>query len=377
MNIMVMAGGCKAGGGIQVADSICRNLNRYPNHRFIVVLSNKLEYLDEVLAEYKNIKIVHYTTYNSVYTLLTGRDKFLDNIVLKHNIDIVNFVFGPSLWIPKVLTVAGFAMAHLLLQESPYWATLSKREFVSIKFKNYLQKKNFDKLSACYYTENPYITDRLKKMFKDKRVDTITNCCHQVFDNPNLWDRSITLPKFEGHTLLTICAPYPHKNLGTIPQIIDILTSDYPNFKVRFVVTCEFEDIPNLGQRHRGQIVCLGKVNINQCPWLYIQSDAMFLPTMLECFSANYVEAMKMHKPILTSDLGFATGLCGAAAEYFNPIDVNDIARTIYKVLSNKIYVKRLVENGKKQLELFDSSQGRTDKLINLLEVYYKQHSIN
>ncbi len=49
------------------------------------------------------------------------------------------------------------------------------------------------------------------------------------------------------------------------------------------------------------------------------------MPTLLECFSASYLEAMYMKKIIFTSDLPFAHTVCKDAAFYFAPHDVENI----------------------------------------------------
>jgi glycosyltransferase involved in cell wall biosynthesis len=61
----------------------------------------------------------------------------------------------------------------------------------------------------------------------------------------------------------------------------------------------------------------LGPIPIPECASLYKECDAMFLPTLLECFSASYIEAMYMEKPIVTSDLDFAHTVCGNSALNF------------------------------------------------------------
>src|SRR5690606_5173583 len=93
-------------------------------------------------------------------------------------------------------------------------------------------------------------------------------------------------------------------------------------------------------------IVYLGKVSIYQCPSLYQQSDYLFLPTLLECFSASYAEAMKMKNIILTSDLDFAKGICGDAAVYFNPLDEIDIVNRILEIDRNEERQLQLINNG-------------------------------
>lgn len=371
MNILINAAGNKAGGGVQVADSICRNLYRFPKHRFTVVLSDALVYLYEGLINCPNIIVERYTTSNRLSTLLTGRDSFLDNLVERDSIDAVFFPFGPSLWIPRVLTVSGFAMPHLVLNDSPFWKTLPPKELLKNKLRIFLQKRSFDKLSNTYYTENPYISDKLSELFPKKKVVTISNTCHQIFDEPKKWDKSINLPDFDGFTLLTICANYPHKNLNSIPKILDILRRQYPTTNFRFVVTVNSQDLGSLSNYHKEHIVFLGRINISQCPWLYQQCDAMFLPTMLECFSANYVEAMKMGKPILTSNLGFARSLCNDCAVYFDTLSPEDMADKISLIAGNADLQRELISKGLLQLAKFDTPKSRTDKIINLIEEAY------
>ena len=96
--------------------------------------------------------------------------------------------------------------------------------------------------------------------------------------------------------------------------------------------------------------------------------DALFLPTLLECFSASYPEAMLLKKPIVTSDLPFATTVCDNAALYFDPLDAEDIAKTLIKLVeSSKIY-NQLVERGKEQLRTFLTPQERAKKYLKICE---------
>ena len=115
-------------------------------------------------------------------------------------------------------------------------------------------------------------------------------------------------------------------------------------------------------------VVYVGKTDVSECPHLYNQADIMFMPTLLECFSATYPEAMRMGVPIVTTDLEFARGLCGDAACYYSAIEAEAAAEAIYKVSCDKEYAKRLVDNGKEQLKSFDNYEQRTKKLVKILE---------
>lgn len=118
----------------------------------------------------------------------------------------------------------------------------------------------------------------------------------------------------------------------------------------------------------RDSIIYIGKVDVSECPYLYEQCDIMFMPTLMECFTATYPEAMRMRVPIVTTDLEFARGLCGDAACYYSAIDAKAAAEAIHKVATQKEYARKLVENGLNQLLTYDNYYQRAEKLIHILE---------
>ncbi|MFW5820255.1 MAG: glycosyltransferase, partial [Bacteroidota bacterium] len=103
-------------------------------------------------------------------------------------------------------------------------------------------------------------------------------------------------------------------------------------------------------------------------PSLYQECDAMFLPSLLECFSASYPEAMAMEKPIITVDLGFAHSICNDSALFFNPIDSTDALNKIEALRINADLRKNLILKGKKRLEDFPSSKERAVKYLEICE---------
>ncbi|MBR6340246.1 MAG: glycosyltransferase [Alloprevotella sp.] len=376
MNILINASNLKVGGGLQVADSVFRELPKYKEHRFIIVYSDALLKSAEEAGRNDNIIPVRYNMPSDWRSLLFGRNLFLDELVSKEHIYTVITIFGPSRWRPRVRHLLGFARAQLLLPESPYWTKQEVKKNWKLKLKLKLLKRQFDKDSEEYYTESPFISERLMNLYSNKRVYTISNTCNQVFSSPQLWDKNLVLPQFSGFRLLTIAANYPHKNLEIIPAVIDVLKLSYPDFKFQFVLSIDKDESWSnkvYSERYDKHILFIGKVSVSQCPFLYKQCDAMFLPTLLECFSANYVEAMKMRKPILTSDLGFARGICGEAAVYFNPISAKDIAEKIYLLASNSKFQENLVEKGGQQEKIFDTPEQRVKKMIDILSYSGRQ----
>ena len=368
MHILINASNLKAGGGMQVADSLCGLLGEFPQHEFVVVLSRAMRATAGRVRGLPNVRVVEHDVRNDWRTLLLGRDRVMDGLVGEHGVEAVLTVFGPSRWVPRCLHVSGFASAQLLLRRSPYYVhKIGWKEKLKDQFRNRVLLHYYKHCGRVYFTENPYISERLSALLPDKRVYTVTNYYNQAYDHPEQWRRR-ELPPFEGTTLLTVTAMYPHKNLPMAIDVARVLRRDHPEFAFRFVMTIDRAEFPPFEEELARHFVFTGRVDITECPSLYEQADVMFQPTLLECFSATYPEAMKMQRPIVTTDIEFARGLCGAAARYYSPLSAEDAARAIYEVATDATLRRRLVEAGREQLGRFDTYAERARKLIGIVE---------
>lgn len=372
MNILVNASALRKGGGIQVADSFCRGLCLFPQHRFVFVYHQALESCASYVSGYSNVKCVRYDMPNAKLSIFSSRNRFLDNLVDDQNIDVVLTVFGPPRWRPKVSHVCGFARAQAILDDSPFWTVIGWKMKLRYFLEDHILMWMFRNNCKALWTESSFISNKLSSIFPSKRVYTVSNNYNQIFDQKDRWDRSIVLPEFNGVTLLTISANYPHKNLKIILPTVQYLNSHYPDFNFRFAITIGENELPALTEAEKKHILFLGAVYIYQCPYLYEQCDIMFLPTLMECFSASYAEAMKMDKPILTTDLEFARSICGDAAFFYDALSYEDLAESIYRLAKDKKLQDVLVEKGKRQLQEFDTFEVRSRKLISIVEQEYK-----
>ena len=365
MMFLINASNLKNGGGLQVACSICEQLRQFPQHRFIVVLSEFIN--DKSITYASNTEVHRYNVKHDLRTILTGRDYFLDKMVEQKKVKAVLTIFGPSIWRPQVPHLCGFARAQLLLKDSPFYQHLPIKERVVYKIWAWA----FRKCSNVFYTENQYISDMLPNLIKGAKVYTVSNYYNQVFDHPEKWHRSITINSNYNDksivTLLTVSSTASHKNLGIMVPIAKYLEQIHPNFNFRFVLTSKAAPF-KLPEHLQNHFVFIGKVDVSECPYLYEQADIMFMPTLMECFTATYPEAMRMEVPIVTTDLEFARVLCCDAACYYSAVDVAAAAEAIYKVATDKEYAHQLIINGKKQLTKFDNYEQRAEKLIWILE---------
>lgn len=371
MNILVNASTLRKGGGIQVADSFCRGLCNFPQHRFVFVYHQALESCAGDVCGYENVKCVRYDMPNAKLSLFSRRNRFLDNLVRSLSIDIVLTVFGPPRWRPRVPHICGFARAQAILDDSPFWQVIGWKMKLRYFLEDYILMWMFKNNCRAIWTESSFISKELASIFPSKRIYTVSNNYNHIFDKKDLWDRSIVMPEFEGITLLTISANYPHKNIRIIIPTILYLSEYFPELKFRFVLTIREDEFLSVSEDIKKHIVFLGSVNISQCPYLYEQCDIMFLPTLMECFSASYPEAMKMGKPILTTDLEFARAICGDAALYYAALSPENLAKSIHKLATNEKLRDDLTKHGIIQLQKFDTFEERTRKLISIIEKEY------
>ncbi len=363
MFFLINASNLKNGGGLQVAQSICEQLNQYQHHRFIIVLSTYIN--DEHISSGVNVEVYKYNIPHNIKSILFGRDAFLDGLVSDKNVNAVLTVFGPSLWRPRCPHLCGFARAQLLKEVNPDVHPNIKERLV---YK--VWRWGFRKSSKVFYTENPYISGMLPQLIKGAKVYTVSNYYNQVFDHPEQWKRTVVLDDCRNNkekvTMLTISSTGAHKNLGIMVPVAEYLEQVHRDFNFRFVLTCD--KAPFRLPEHLGKhFLFVGKVDVSECPNLYEQADVMFMPTLMECFTATYVEAMRMEVPIVTTNLVFAHGLCGDAACYYSSMDAHAAAEAIYKVATNREYAQQLVSAGKEQLKKFDDYKRRAEKLINIL----------
>lgn len=371
MRFLINASNLKVGGGLQVADSICQSLNKYKEHDFVLVLSSYLYKTADCVRGYSNVLLFQYNLKHSILKLLTGRDRFLDGLVTEYRPKSVLTIFGPSIWRPKVPHICGFARAQLVLRDSPYYQMIGVKEKIKYKVWKYAFKKSSD----VFYTENPFISGLLPKVIgQNIKVYTITNYYNQIYDKPEKWKCTYSLPDFCGITLLSIGNTGRHKNLSICYEVAQIFENKHPELNIRFVLTIDekrfIKDLRNtydIDFIHE-HFVFLGSIEVEECPYLYQQANIMFMPTLMECFTATYVEAMRMGVPIVTTDLEFARGLCGDAACYYGAVDASDAVNAIFHVYSDEGYAKELIKRGGDQLLKFDNYEQRVNKLIGVLE---------
>ncbi len=89
----------------------------------------------------------------------------------------------------------------------------------------------------------------------------------------------------------------------------------------------------------------------SQRDWLYQHAEAYIFPSLTEGFGLPGLEAMGYGAPVVSSNATCLPEVYGDAALYFNPLDADDIARTINDILVNDILRNELIKKGSQKVK--------------------------
>jgi glycosyltransferase involved in cell wall biosynthesis len=225
-----------------------------------------------------------------------------------------------------------------------------------------LLKKNADLYIVQTYDMKNRFVDFIN--LEDEKVEVVSSKYDSVFTNKIENFKLLPKKKDGEFWFITISAYYSHKKLDIINDLVFRIKE--MNLNIKFILTLPDEIIETKFKYAKDYIINLGHVKLEECPYIYQQADALFLPTLVESFTASYPEAMIMKKPILTSNYSFATSVCEDAALYFNPYDIEDVMEQIVKIYSDKELYNNMILKASVIVEKLPSSKERAEKYLKI-----------
>ncbi len=374
MKILINTSNLSIGGGMQVALSFINELNNLKlDNEYHIFLSVALK--NQINQTFFLSNFYFYCIEKSPSSLRTRKQivSQLDALENDINPDIVLSVFTPTYWRPKSTHIVGFALGWMINPHSEAYRVLGLKQKIRRKLDS-MYKTYYVKRDADYYiVETEDVKEKLFKVLNIVKEKTfvVGNTYSSEFDQDNYAE--LSLPERSNHEfrLVTIAHNYPHKNIKIIKEVLPYLKDSALNYK--FFITIDDENYRTIFKGLEDRVINLGSVESKYCPSLYDQCDALFLPTLLESFTASYPEAMKMKKPILTSDLSFAHTLCQDAAFYFDPLDPKDIANKIIELSEDQQLQNELIIKGTERLKDFETAESRARKYLSICEKIIKK----
>lgn len=373
MKLLINASTLSSTGVVQVAVSFINECKKYNENSYHVVLSHTAH--SQIDFNLFPDNFTFYKIQDKPRYLIKGYKarKYLQKIEHEINPDCVFSVFGPSYWSPLKPHLMGYASPHYIYPDSPYFQNISKLNQIKIKIYKTIHKYFLLKNGNFYVSETEDVSKRAINFLgcNSDHMFTVSNTYSEYFESfiPDSANNLLPFKQNNEFRFLSLCAIAPHKNLEILNHVIPLLNEDLKS-KIKFILTVDenlFEK--NFNEEAKKSIINIGRIDVSRCPQLYHECDALFLPTLLECFSANYPEAMKMNKPILTSNISFATDVCQQAALYFDPLNPKDIAEKIKIIISSPDLYQLLIIKGNERLKSFLTAAQRAKRYLEICSI--------
>lgn len=349
MRLIINASTLSGTGVTQVALSFIRECLLIEEHEYLIFASPCLQpYLEQIKLP-KNCTCLNIGG-AKLYTLSGRKDiKRMKEAEKSFKPDCVFSIFGPSWWRPTVPHLMGFAYGHYVYKDSPFFKLIPFSMRLNISVMEFIHKKALLHNGSYFVSETVDVSSRLQSFLgiDEKHSFVVSNTASSFFLSCK--DLAFDCERNGIFNYYTLCSCARHKNLEILNDVIPIL-KDRGVQNIRFNTTLREADYNRIfNEDVRNMIVNHGPIRIEACPSFVANMDALFLPTLIECFSASYPEAMVLKKPIVTSNLSFAKAICGNGAIYFDPLNAQDIAEKVIKLAQDSSYYnQKAIESDKK-----------------------------
>lgn len=360
MNLIINTVNLKIGGAFQRSISFLNELKNFNSNTYHVFYNSDIGKQIDIDGFPDNFKFYFFD--NSPASLRYQRTIIKEFNRLEKLIkpDVIFSFVGPAYWRPQAPHLVGFGVPHIVYDDYDYVKNYGIKTKVEMAYKKFWTKYE----ANFYVVQTEDVRNRLSKRLgvSIDKIFLVSNGIGKQYQNVVVTKGNSK----EVKKLLLISTYRPSKNFGLIQDVIPLLEGD--KFIYEFHITIREDDYNLHFKGFEKTIINHGHVKAKDCPDLYNSSDAMFLPSHLECFSASYPEAMKMERPILTSDLSFAHTVCGESALYFNNCDPVDTADKIKKLFHSKDLYDSLVNAGRAKLNDFDTSYQQAEKYLKICQ---------
>lgn len=302
----------------------------------------------------------------------------LKGIVENLGVDVVFTMAGPAyvkFSSPHVMGISNPYVTHADLYSyrfSKSWAATFKKLFSSFYQAVYSRRAD----SFIFQTETSRRGFCKRLLIDECRTHVVNNAIGEDFvSSIERIKKSPPETKLKDMRCTILCpaAPYPHKAIHLIPEIAkELKKSCDKKFIFLLTVNQESDFYKNLLYMAKcfgvsAEVETLGTFNYADVAKLYAGADIVFVPSILETFSASYLEAFASSKPLIVSDRSFSKDVCGDAALYVNVKEIRETAYKISKLMGSPEAQALLVRKGRVQLTKYGGQKSRYEALASVL----------
>jgi glycosyltransferase involved in cell wall biosynthesis len=366
------------GGGVKNSAIFIKYALTHDEVDWIFVVSKPVM---EILEEWNISSFKIYLFSSSPARDKSARKKLFD-LAEENNVDLVFTLAGPA--------YVNFNRLHILGISNPYvthvdFQGLSVgnnffqliKAFLLVAYQAYYSRKADFWLFQTNESRNGFI----KRYFIDKqKTNIISNAIGNEFLDYYKNKKPIICDLKKTINIFCPASGYPHKCLHMIPAIAKELSSiNHEKYKFNFILTIQDDSRVWSKIKAESKKLNIEKNIINIGPYNYANvlsvidnASIIFVPSILETFSASYLEAFASKRPLITSKKGFAKDICKDAAIYVDPLNAYHSAIAIDQLIMNTERQKTLIGRGEKIIKEYGNQEERVETIIEFLKRFIK-----
>lgn len=343
------------GGGIQVGLSIIENIAHDPEIQTVIVCTPQVD--EQLPQSIKDVVFEYYVIPNMPFYKKSIQGRYISQLERRYNPDLAFTVFGPSYWRSQSKNLQGFALGKMLYPEIRkfYPSMLSRLKEVLFDF---IKQQFFFKNIDNFLVETEVVKERLVKRFSlsADNIYVISNSYSPAFEKRLEERREIIFPKKDEFVIFVPASYYVHKNLLILPRVLFELNKILPQKVIlKFTIPDSSAGWHEITQQANGygvisQIMTVGHVPNHLICDEYLSSSCILCTSLVESSTAVFPESFIAQRALLVSDRDFARNLCEDAALYFDPLDAQDIANKIKKIIEDPKVSENLISNAQRVL---------------------------
>ena len=159
----------------------------------------------------------------------------------------------------------------------------------------------------------------------------------------------------ETFTLLNVGSSNPRKNILTLLKVVANLRSRGLSVRVWKAGTdFNAEQLAFINEQQLSdRVVYVGRPNQAELIELYSAADVLVSPSLYEGFGLTVIEAMACGTPVIAANVTSLPEVAGEAAILIDPLDIEQIAKSIVKLQQNKAKRVEMAQQGLARAELF------------------------
>ena len=225
-------------------------------------------------------------------------------------------------------------------------------------------------VDSCFAKEE---ISKILNLYK-KKIEVIYLNINNKFLSENFKKKSIKNFNYEDKYILSVMSCVRYHNIINLLKAFKLLIKEI-NYNIKLVLVLQILDKKYFLEvkKHiednfaEDKIFIYSNLDSDELPSLYKFSQLYVFTSYCEVFGLTSLEAMSQGIPVVISNRSALPEINGNAALYFDPDDVEEIKNSLNKVMLDKNLRAELIQNGKEQLNKFNSEKN-IKKTIDIIQ---------